>query len=417
MTENNRVLTVHDEKEQRPDFPLMPANPPATDIYDGELKYYAANAEWSQFVDGWMRWLATAAAWQDEQDESGHKIEQITTFILGVEPMTLTVEEICEGVTCALAKAGTALAAGLNSNIQVSVDDDGNIIVDTGEDGEGDVITSDEALDGAAHYTYNRILEFIQDYEDFFTIFPASEANAKVFFTNKYLLTAQIDQAISDYYDHRDLMNPQPMPPDDGLIENYWCGGLTKQTTATYIIEESASDQLLLLSMLDALSQDQYDAWSIEGANQPRDDYRAYGCFPLPDIEVLIPLLVQNVEYGLGDLSNYANLGHDRLIRVRTTGTLIGANGEIITAVHYKDTSDVVHNDFWNLLAWNVGGGFPVNIPPAPPLEFNEDGIYTWIISMPDRNYTTMAVRSNHAFATTTGGSITFTFEDLLEDE
>ena len=195
-------------------------------------------------------------------------------------------QAVCDGLLCAVPTIGQTLAAGINSGISVKVDETtGEIIVDDGSGGEeaGSVGgTTDEKRWGGSLEVYEGILEYMTDFEDFFNQFPADQATAVSFMSQKWLVTADITTAVSDYYAHRNLANPAPAPLPQALEGEYWCNGATKQTTASYVIDNIVNDLLLILSMVGALSQDQYDQWFNRGYEVPRLGFDSAPCYTVP---------------------------------------------------------------------------------------------------------------------------------------
>lgn len=293
---NNRLLIPSDWKVQYPAQDSLIA--PVSGVHDGDMYYFACNADWRPIITGWLSWLTESTYWQDAETENNTGQENISTFLetmtlddlltqLPGETIVTTQEElqqaVCDGIMCAVPKVGTVLAGGINSGISVTVDDNGDIVIDDGSTGDTGLSGTDkEILWGGAVYLQNRLQEYITDYEDFFNDFPADESQAVSFLSQKYQLTAGVTQAVSDYYAHRNLSNPAPQPLPEALSGEFFCYGATKQSTASYMIDNVSNDLLLLLSMLDALTQDQYDTWVSFGQTIPRVGYNVAPCYRVP---------------------------------------------------------------------------------------------------------------------------------------
>lgn len=331
-----------------------------------------------------------------------------------------TIEDICEGVLCALSKAGTALAAGINSGISVSVDDDGNIIVDTDGGGGATTAIAQERLNGSANQAYAGLIEYIQDFEDFFGLFPASQANTVTFLTSKWLVDETlVTQAVADYYDHRELMNPQPPPPDDNLIEEFFCEGISKATTAAYIIDVLTIDQLLLLSMTNALLQDQYGFWQSEGADNPDGDYLAFDCYRRPDVQFTIEgseIAEASPSFHSKVVSVYEGISSDRNIKITVTGKFTAPTGEEFDILYWKDDEGAIATQQWQNLGLNASGGVQEPNNPPSQLAYSPTGSYSWITEISGgRDYDSFLYRVPDFTGTwqeTVTGSITFTIVD-----
>lgn len=331
-----------------------------------------------------------------------------------------TIEDICEGVLCALSKAGTALAAGINSGISVSVDDDGNIIVDTDGGGGATTAIAQERLNGSANQAYAGLIEYIQDFEDFFGLFPASQANTVTFLTSKWFVDETlVTQAVADYYDHRELMNPQPPPPDDDLIEEFFCEGITKSTTAAYIIDVLTVDQLLLLSMTNALLQDQYSIWQSDGADNPDGDYLGFDCYRRPTFTFDIAASTVAEEFPSKKfitLGLYNGISSQRNIKVTVSGKFTAPTGEEYDILYWKDDEGVVNQQGWQVFGLALNNGdFEVPMFPPTQLPYSATGDYSWIATVNSGNYTTFAWRAPNFpdnWQETVTGTITVTIED-----
>lgn len=84
MTED-RNITYTDEKNRIIDFSQFEYEAPEIGVLEGELKYFACNAQWYPIIMGWVDHLSQIYAWKNAQDERHHGIQQILIFERGVE--------------------------------------------------------------------------------------------------------------------------------------------------------------------------------------------------------------------------------------------------------------------------------------------------------------------------------------------
>lgn len=92
MEDRNKVYT--DEKYRIIDFSQFSYTAPESGIYDGELRYFAVNADWYPIVIGWIDHLAEIYAWKNAEDERYHGIQQILIFEQGVDMPIIDCGEI-----------------------------------------------------------------------------------------------------------------------------------------------------------------------------------------------------------------------------------------------------------------------------------------------------------------------------------
>lgn len=81
-----RIATIHDEKQQIPDLVTSELIPPSTGIFDEPVRYYKANKEWTKFIEGWLTWLAEIAPWYQANEHDYPAIEAILEFLVGIDP-------------------------------------------------------------------------------------------------------------------------------------------------------------------------------------------------------------------------------------------------------------------------------------------------------------------------------------------
>lgn len=287
----------------------------------------------------------------------------------------MTPEELCEAVQCgimgAVPQIGTALAGAINSQSTFVIDPDtGEVVIDTG-DSEAEALTGsqNEKKWGGITEVEKGLQEFKTDFENWFGDFPADEAQTVSFFSQKYLCTADITQAVSDYYDHRNLMNPTPQPIDTDTLKGLmFCEGATKQTVASHIIDSVSNDQLLLLSMYAGLSQDQYDQWYSIGDDKPRLGYDIAPCYRVPAETITLNYDEMswndwNTEVFTGKPAN-----HLWRVSVQCTQEFINADGDTWDGVYLKpiggnDTLSTMLLFQTYLYPFTVGEGFGGKLP------------------------------------------------------
>lgn len=332
-----------------------------------------------------------------------------------------TIDDICNGVICAAIEIMQASVAGLNSGVKVTVDG-GKVVVDDGS-GSATATTAiaQERLNGSANQAYAGLLEFIQDFEDFYGLFPLSEANTVTFLTSKWLVDeTDVTTAVSNYYAHRDGMNVQPAPPGTDLIEDYFCEGISKGTTATHIIDELVNDQILLLSMVNSLLTDQYSKWQSDGAGNPDGDYLGFDCYRRPTFEFDIPgtqIAEATPTQHFITLGLYNGISETRNIKITVSGKFTAPTGEEFDILHWKDDEGVINQQQWATfgLAQN-NGAFEINNKPPIQLPYSSSGDYSWIAEVPANNYTTFAWRVFN-FTGTWQETVTGTMHVKIEDQ
>lgn len=96
MHTSDRVVILDDEKKRLLDLTAFKFVPPSEGIYEGEVRYYAANLKWAKLIEGFVSWLATVAAWPDANDENYQAIQEILTFLEGIDLPTSDFD--CEDV-------------------------------------------------------------------------------------------------------------------------------------------------------------------------------------------------------------------------------------------------------------------------------------------------------------------------------
>lgn len=246
-----------------------------------------------------------------------------------------TIQDICDGVKCAITDVMTSAVAGLNSGVSVTVDPDtGEIVVDTGETQDPLAGTTDEFKWGGSIEVYEGLLEYMTDFEDFFGQFPSNEAQAVSFMSQKWQVNANITQAVSDYYAHRSLSNPAPQPIPSDVKGELFCYGATKQTVASYMIDNVANDILLKLSMLDALLQEQYDVWYFFGYQVPRLGFDEAPCYRVPPETVTLDYTELQTNSWDNILFSGKPDGHRWRVSIKCTQEFVNANGDRFDGVY-----------------------------------------------------------------------------------
>lgn len=349
----------------------------------------------------------------------GGKTVNRDTFRTGVIGMS-TVEDICNGVLCALGNAGSYILGAINSGVSVTVNSAGELVIDDGS-GTGVPTTqvAQEALNGSANQAFAGVNEFIEDFADFYTSTGGVAATMELFLASKWLLNATITEAVTDYIAYRDI--PQ-MAPDlllDGLIEDFFCKGIKKSTTAAWIIDNLAQNQELLLTMVQSLSDDQYNVWVSDGANNPDSDYLSFDCYRRPTFEFDIDFSVideENPTKHFVSVALYFGINEPRNIRFTVSGKFTAPTGEEFDLLYWKDDVGTIAQQGWQVFGFALNNGdFEVGMGPPAQLPYSATGDYAWIATMPGNNYTTFAWRVpnfSDNWQETVTGSIHVTIED-----
>ncbi|MGB7342477.1 MAG: hypothetical protein WBC91_26500 [Phototrophicaceae bacterium] len=193
-----------------------------------------------------------------------------------------TYEELCAAVSCGMLDVFARALNGSSGNTlsQITLDENGLPVI-TGS-ASGGALSTDARRNRMAlcEIIESRLEEYIVDYNDFYLgSSPEQLQIMETFLTSKYMMTANVTQAVANYNDHILATNPAPNPNLDGLDRIFYCEGIIKQKVSAWIIDDLQADKVLRLSMIDALSQDQLDSWFAEGTNTISDDYINSACF------------------------------------------------------------------------------------------------------------------------------------------
>lgn len=198
-----------------------------------------------------------------------------------------TVEDICQGVLCALQEAGGILAGGLGGNLQLTPNEDGGFTLTADgqpPSGGGQSVQSQREAKGDAEFVQDAISEYLQDWETFYNYqTPATNVVMERLLSSKYAVDeAQLTNSVTEYINWR---NGSGNPLSWGVINlsrDLFCRGNSLGTVNDFMIDGGATTDLLdVLNVLSPLTQAQFDEWADE-SERVSDDFVNTDCYRAP---------------------------------------------------------------------------------------------------------------------------------------
>ena len=291
---------------------------------------------------------------------------KLMTPLNGDGVIVTTPTDLCEAVECGVLKVFSRALSGSAGNIGtgVTLDDSGIPVLIDGALSGGGSGSQSSALDkmGAMEYTELRIEEYIQDYADFYTSESGDSATIIAFLSAKYIVNDNITSAVDDYVIHRQAMNPAPVPGMDGLDRQMYCFGATQQEVSSWVIDDALGDKTLRLSMISAITQEQFDTWYNQ-SNLISDDYQNTPCFTYQPVTFNVEASQWNQNGGNIAFDSRAFLKTNRRYKLDVTGVYTRGNGDKWDAM-YNEVSDVFDYNPVQLVQSNgATPKFPISQP------------------------------------------------------
>jgi hypothetical protein len=428
MKDNNRIITMGDEKRQIIDFEESEFVAPEADIYDEPARYYKANLEWAKYIEGHLLTLATIAAWEEATDESYAAIQAIRTFIEGIEMVTQAemTAAIHDGMYSAINDVAKQIVSGVTSGIVV--DEDGNVTVG-GAGGSGDesglpeddpasplneFVAAKAGASIAVRKGINNLLGLLDTLYGVDATADTSEADAAYIISAQFKmdLTA-LESAITEYWTDRAASKIQLTTIDTLILDSaLFCKGTSKQTINTVIVNTtsvSLEARQNATSFVNALSEDQLSIWYELGTEVPSTAYVQYSCVPIDTEEFIFDFSTAN------DLTvNLAGIwkaNHRYLIEASGTFT-------------DSDNPNIVKDFLWSrntATGVSTFEGFTLNVsgtdsPTSATVPYESSHTYAFTIDKDAANNGGNITKSNGEFSLpNTAGIITLKITDLGE--
>ncbi|HEY9658565.1 MAG TPA: hypothetical protein V6C65_08955 [Allocoleopsis sp.] len=416
----DRNVVPFDEKWRVLDFFQRPITPPSTGIYEGELRYYAANKEWATIIEGLIDYLATTAAWDDSvTDERHHAIQQILIFEEGIEGVGMSIDydaietAVCQAIECGFEKAAARYLSGTVENLAggdiVLTPGQAPVVVPPGQAPNDPSTDSDEkARSGGAQAVFLGFKQLILDINSYI-VQGLSDADIYTRIKSQYKVEPDMAAAIAAYHASFDTPPVGWTTPviTSTLASRIYCKGNSIGTISTYIIQTWDAEVNDLLGIASALPQAQLDAWFNFGKSVPSSDYVAYSCVPVQSETVTLDLS------GNGQLKTSAIVqkpNHRLRIRASGQGT-DAANPGVVIDLFYRKNADgtIIREDG---IGYVSGAG--IVQPSNAKLPYQASGNYDYTVDTVTDGVLTF-VRDNGTLSATTVGTITIIVDDLGE--
>jgi len=315
-----------------------------------------------------------------------------------------TVEEICEGVICAMEKSASRFLSGVVGNVEggITINPDGTIEVGgadgvPGDDPNTEWDESAAAYLGGAIALRQGIRLFYDKLDTYYGPVNGTPINAEPytkFQINNYFQTneASMDLAIDEYYLYRATNNRHVFTPTSAFDFYLQCKGANELGFTRWILEVSGypiAKQENMLLLIAAMADEFWTDYFNLGVKVPSLDYIQASCYPTQDEAWQYDMSTANdVAYTL----TYAmKPGHRYLFQ---------ASGSFVDS----DVPNVIKDAFWTWdtstgiktfenMTWAIGG---ITAPTSAKIPFD-----------PSHNYKFTIDKDNNG--STNGGSITKT--------
>ena len=372
--------------------------------------YHRAMIAQATLLGKWWNWKRTTPETMEAKLASEHFStvlkyssldETIPCEVLDSEGgvIVTTVEELtqamCEGILCALPKVGATMSAGLNSSISdnLTIDENGNIIVDDGTSGGLSPTETLEAKTGAVYEIWKGLNEYITDFETWYQNYNADVATWQLFAESKYLVdSTTIAQAISDYQAWRGVSGTGLNLLPESMTSYLYCKGTSKSKINIFVIDE-AGEPVPVLEIFTPILQDQIDQWYQDGLARLRDEYKTFSCIIRQD---------NGLSYGGSNIGSYYNpsitdwnfsTSDSRLIRVSLTGKLVSASDSSYWRdAHYYAVGGNPIQDYLQYEPRLIGSAGEVVLKPDSIIQYDGSNKYSWIQEIPSANYTSVGI-------------------------
>lgn len=407
------------------DFSDRPLTPPTSGIYDGPLRYYAANKEWATILEGLIDILASPAAWDETvTDESHAAIQQILIFEEGINMPDLSslAQDIRDGIYEAANDIAKQIVSGRTFNI--SVGDDGTVTDPT--TGSGDAGLPEDDPDTIVNETKGarmggsievaalceNVLERIDALygaTNGSPVYSASDAETVMGQFYDFEPSA-LNDAVTNYYSYR-ATNPRFLWVKTVTFPQYiYCNGATAQTVARYLIDIigfTFAKQNAMLNFWYALTQAAYDAAFQHGISLPSSTYIDASCEPTPSETIVITSTTTD-KFTL----NTWKINHR--LRFTVSGSIVDSNTpqRTVDLFWYIDNTGALVSRLGALTFVSGVTGLPK--PTTAQIPYNTGHAYQFTVDMPVAGLIKINLASPTMTAPLTG-AITITIDDLGE--
>ena len=340
-------------------------------------------------------------------------------------------DAVCNGIMCAVPQIGAVLSAGVNSSIQdnISIDEEGNIVVGDGSGSGSATGTAQEQKTGSAYEMAYGLQQILTDLDDFWTNYNADPNRDTIVQYYMELLyqwvdTAELLIAIDAYFNYRDAPNAGYVIDHDELAEDLYCAGLTKgQMSRWAITKTDATMDDIFLSIIKGIDQSEVDKWVEDGEAKLRDDYLNFACTPRGTATAV---------YGVADFNavrnypidnwNFSSSARGRRIRVTMSGKFTPTTGEPhLQDAYWFDNGGGAVNYDWQHLSFSSSIGYVRIEEDGGDPAYNSESLYSFIAELAPANYTyiTLWLKTTNAGIATINanpqGQVSITLEDLGE--
>lgn len=417
----DRIAVPDDEKKRILDLPDMRLPIPEAGIYDGKLRYYAANLEWAKIIEGHVSWLATTAAWQDAEDEGYQPIQEILRFLQGVE--MLTKEDICEAIECAADKIAKRIVSGKTKDFVVGEDGTvsdpatGTDDVELPEDDpETDFNETLAAKAGGAKKVVDYLQEILTRMHSWYSTSPnPSDQQAAERLVLIYGLEEAKAQAFATYW-YTTYMNSQgTVTLNEATLDGMmFCKGISLKTFSEYIFEAHATpaEQPVLVEFVQALDDSLLAEWYQSGLEVPSTDYIAYSCTKVKDETFPFDMSLANApQY---TTSESWKAGHRFLVKV--SGSFVDADVPNVVYDGMYEHNTLTGAKIFKPLNFNSAGG--VVQPTQAQVPFEPSHSYQFTVDKaPTAASGSCIITADNGSATIPNvtGTLTVTIQDLGE--
>jgi hypothetical protein len=288
-----------------------------------------------------------------------------------------TVEEICEGVTCAIEKAAQSILAGglLTATEDITIKADKSITVAPSGAIVDDPLTTidEERRSGGASRIYQGVKALFEDIHGWYDD-GIGDVETVLRVGSKYSVNGDMATAITFYFG---VLAAPPVgfsrPVITSLLTPYlYCKGLNRASIATYAIETFNTQVESMLLIINGLTQEQINAWYATGSQVLSTEYITFGCVPVPDDSFILPTPNTTSSVVSGTIAN--KLGHRLLFEASGKVFNPAADGAYVDFLYNVSNTGVA------TLAGNTGALSSffgvVNKPTALEVPFEPSGIY-----------------------------------------
>lgn len=253
--------------------------------------------------------------------------QENAALCFGGNNMSLTVDDICEAIVCGGNELARQLLRGVRDNLapggSIEIGNDGEVIVKApGAPPNDETTTSDEEANSggstAVRLGINTIWSNLNSWYNAGVTAADAKSRLKLIYT---LFSEGADNLVDSYYGARGAALPYPTSFASTLDGYVYCKGNYKPTIAEWIYEvHTANQQAVAATLVNALTQEQLQAWYNQGKNIPNTDYITYSCVPVDtEIFTLDAAYLQSATNKLGTAVHKTN----HLIELKASGKVL----------------------------------------------------------------------------------------------